>query len=267
MKRSGSLEFAQARIGARRGRCADEALWQRLETTRDLAGVLEIAHGGGLAPWVEGLAATAAPQAIEQQLQRRWVEQVHELADWMPPAWHDAVAWCAVLVELPRALHGARGQAAPAGLDADPQDRASPAGPAARSALAMERAALLEHAASEPGPLLDAWLAAWRRCAPAGGDRAEIERQFATCRARHVAALSSSGADAPTQRRALQARLVLLLRRATLQPLAAFVHLALLALEMQRLRAELVGRAAFPRRVPAPHAVRRAPLPASAAGP
>ena len=46
-------------------------------------------------------------------------------------------------------------------------------------------------------------------------------------------------------RRALQARLSLLLRRATLEPAAAFIHLALSALELERLRGELLGRKLF----------------------
>jgi hypothetical protein len=46
-------------------------------------------------------------------------------------------------------------------------------------------------------------------------------------------------------RRALQARLSLLLRRATLEPAAAFIHLALSALELERLRGELLVRKLF----------------------
>ena len=48
-------------------------------------------------------------------------------------------------------------------------------------------------------------------------------------------------------RRTLQARLALLLRRATLEPAAVFIHLALSALDWERLRAELLRRAWFPR--------------------
>jgi hypothetical protein len=45
---------------------------------------------------------------------------------------------------------------------------------------------------------------------------------------------------------------VALLRRALVEPVAAFAFLALQALEFERLRAELVARAVFPGRVPAP---------------
>jgi len=48
-------------------------------------------------------------------------------------------------------------------------------------------------------------------------------------------------------RRALAVRLSLLYRRATLDPAVAFIFLALSALDMERLRGELLRRALFPR--------------------
>jgi hypothetical protein len=47
-------------------------------------------------------------------------------------------------------------------------------------------------------------------------------------------------------RRALGSRLTHLYRRATLEPAVAFVFLALSALDMERLRGELLRRAIFP---------------------
>jgi hypothetical protein len=47
-------------------------------------------------------------------------------------------------------------------------------------------------------------------------------------------------------RRALEAQLTLLFRRAMLDPAVAFIFLALAALDLERLRGELVRRAAFP---------------------
>jgi hypothetical protein len=57
-------------------------------------------------------------------------------------------------------------------------------------------------------------------------------------------ATATPGSGTPL-RRALQARLSLLMRRATLEPAAAFIHLALSALELERLRGELLGRKLF----------------------
>jgi hypothetical protein len=48
-------------------------------------------------------------------------------------------------------------------------------------------------------------------------------------------------------RRALHARLTQLFRRATLEPAAAFIFLALSALDCERLRGEILRRVVFPR--------------------
>jgi hypothetical protein len=47
-------------------------------------------------------------------------------------------------------------------------------------------------------------------------------------------------------RRALSSRLIALYRRAMLDPAAVFIFLALSALDIERLRGELVRRAIFP---------------------
>ncbi len=47
-------------------------------------------------------------------------------------------------------------------------------------------------------------------------------------------------------RRTLQARLTLLFRRAMIDPAAAFIFLALAALDLERLRGEILRRVIFP---------------------
>ena len=71
--------------------------------------------------------------------------------------------------------------------------------------------------------------------------------------AQHASAFAAPQAlDGWALRRQLQLRLVLLLRRTLVEPVTAFVYLALSALECERLRGELVRRAAFPRSGVAP---------------
>ena len=53
--------------------------------------------------------------------------------------------------------------------------------------------------------------------------------------------------DGSALRRALHARLSRLFRRATLDPAAAFIFLAISALDFERLRGEILRRVAFPR--------------------
>jgi hypothetical protein len=242
---AGSLEFAHARLCARWGARPDEALWRRIEVTRDLGAVLDMAHASALAPWVEGLGTHAGLHEIELALRRRWRERVDEVAAWMPPAWRGAVAWCATLVDLPLLLHLARGGAAAPWMTRDQawrpllDERASP----------DARRALLTAARADPQQLMGTWIARWRARRPAAAAPSASEQRLLQLLERHAVAFGAAGTvDGWALRRELQSRLVALMRRAMLEPAEAFVHIALAALEGERLRGELVRRAAFPRR-------------------
>jgi hypothetical protein len=243
---AGSIEFAHARIWARHGQRPDEALWRRIETTREFAAVLELARGSALAGWLEGIAPGADVHAVEAALRRHWRERVAELASWMPPAWQAAIEWCGVLVDLPAVQHLARGAAPADWMAGDERLRAllegaAPGGDGLRALLAAARA--------EPARLLPLWQAEWQRRLPPAASRAGGIAALASLLAAHAAAFAAPQAiDGWALRRTLQGRLVLLLRRALIEPVAAFVYLALSALEFERLRGELLRRAAFPGR-------------------
>ena len=242
---AGSVEYAHARIWARHGARPDETLWRRIETTRDLGAVLDLARTGTLARWIEGIGPAAGVHAIEAALRRHWHERVAEVVAWMPPAWGDAIAWCGVLVELPAWQHLARGAPALPWMADDA--RLNPQAPAGSPlASAVE---LLQAARADPQNVLPLWLVEWRRRLPRTAGRGGIERRLLPLLAAHAAAFGAPQAvDGWALRRALRARLVLLLRRALVEPVTAFVYLALSALEFERLRGELVPRAAFPHR-------------------
>jgi hypothetical protein len=242
---AGSLEFAHARLCARWGARADESVWRRIEVTRELGAVLDIAHASALSHWVEGLGPRADVHDLELALRRHWRERVAEIARWMPPAWGAAVAWCATLVDLPLLQHLARGGAAPDWVTRDD---------AARSLL-DERAAsdaqrvLYDVARSDPRQLLPAWVAQWRARRPARAAPGAGERHLQRLLEQHAAAFAAPApSDGWALRSDLRARLAALRRRVMLEPAEAFVHLALAALEWERLRGELVRRAAFPHR-------------------
>lgn len=94
----------------------------------------------------------------------------------------------------------------------------------------------------------EAWAVRWRELWPARNceEEAALETVALEVRA-HFARFAVADIDeAWPMRAALQARLTGLFRRFTLTPAAAFAHLLLVALDLERLRAELVGRAAFP---------------------
>ena len=94
-------------------------------------------------------------------------------------------------------------------------------------------------------PLLEGWIAHWRRCwaNPDPGQTRALEG-FARLLRAHVAAMhgapdAGSGARADE---ALERRLVAGFRRHLLEPVSVYYHLALVTVDLARLRGELVRR-------------------------
>ena len=240
----GSLEYAHARLHARHGQRLDVAAWRRIEVMRDFAPLLELARNSALRPWLVGITADSTVHQVEAVLRGHWRALVDELASWMPAAWRPALAWCALLPDLALLQHLARGGEPAAWMEDDEDWRAlSAAQPAERAAmLAAGPASELAGAWTQPQSIGTAWLGAWQRRLPQPlGDADDSLGRLVRLLLEHRAAFAAAGANQGwLLRGALQARLSLLLRRAALQPAAAFVHLALCALDLERLRAELL---------------------------
>jgi len=247
----GSLEYAQARLNARHGQRLREADWHRVEVLRELGPLLELARGTALRSWLSGITAESSVHQVEATLRGHWRALVDEVSSWMPAPWQAAVAWCKVLPDLAPLQHLARGGEATPWMRQDRVWRElGAAAPQAREALLRAGPyAALAGAWSAPQTLAAAWLAEWQHRRPRGraGDDDALQ-PFG--RALHDHALAFAVA-APGQgwllRGSLRARLALLWRRATLEPAAAFIHLALSALDLERLRAELVRRVVYAR--------------------
>jgi hypothetical protein len=246
----GSLEFAQARLQSRHGQRSGEAAWQRLETTREFAALLEVARSSPLRPWLVGITTPGTSHQIEAVLRTHWRALVSEVAAWMPAAWQPALAWCAVLPDLPVLLHLARGGEPTAWMLDDPDYRGMCAVPPTEraAALAAGKFGALADAWSVPQSLASAWYAEWERLLPQASGSADdgLSQVVATLREHGAAFAAAPAGQGWLLRRSLQARLSLLLRRATLEPAAAFIHVALCALDFERLRGELLSRALFP---------------------
>ena len=247
MIRAGDLDYALARVAARFGERPGEAAWRSLTVIRGMPALLDVARSSPFRRWVAGIALAADPHAIETALRANRRALVDEVRLWMPAEWQAAIAWAGVLVELPVAQYLARGGAALPwmGDDAVFGDLAHDArAPGAGGPLAALAATW-----SEPDGLMRAWRAEWQRRIPAAvrSDRALLAA-FARVVAQHHAALADPAArDGVLPRRTLVSRLALLYRRAISDPAAAFIFLALSALDMERLRGELLRRAIFPR--------------------
>ncbi len=245
----GSLDYAQSRISARFGNRPDEVAWRRLEHVREFASLLDIARNSAFRVWIGGISEVSEPHEIEAILRARWRSHVDEVAGWVPAAWCPAVEWCAIVPDLPVVAYLARRHAALAWMRDDPifRDIADTDAGTCPAALGTGPLAPLVGGWDEPGRIAGLWRAEWERRAPRSGDRmllAEINRAMSA----HLTAFHDPAVkDGWPLRRALAARLTLLFRRSMLEPAAVFAYLALIALDLERLRGEFLRRAAFPK--------------------
>jgi hypothetical protein len=246
---TGACRFAypQARIQARYADLPGEDDWQRLAGARTLGIFLEEAREGALRSWVKGFSALSDAHDLERGLRAIWTDSVEEVALWVPGPWHPACSWLRWLPLLPLFAHAARGHALPDWMSQDlalhPLRGAD--GALDPKALSAAGAGVL---LVPPEGLADAWRAQWRRLWPACERRFLVNLERLAERVlRHAQSFAQSGRDgAWPLRRELRERLRLDFHRLELQPAAAFTFLALVALDLERLRAALMQRALFP---------------------
>ena len=255
-----SIEYAHARASARLGQRPDERLWLQLRARRRVAALLDAVRNSPAAPYVSGIDPRATPDGIEMAFRQQFRLRVDEAAQWAPDEWVAAVRWVRPLIDLPALVHLAAHPTLPAWMRIDPETAPYAAAtlPERHAALAAGPLAPLAPALSEPHDeaarphearrlhrVVAAWERHWRALWPAAGadDRANLDA-LVRLLVRHE---QDFGAlvpdDAPTARSALAARLSSLMRRAAAQPAALFAWLALLALDLERLRAEFLARA------------------------
>jgi hypothetical protein len=251
--RAGDLDYACARIAARYGARADPVAWRRVETVRDLAAMLDAARATALRPWTAGLSADAQPHASERVLRGHWRSLAREVATWMPEHWQAAVAWSALAPDLAALDFLRRGDAPPSWFLHDSL-YAGWSGRLGEADRAVAPPPALLASASDGAALLRSWCDEWRRRLPRSHEREAPQlARFTRLIARYAAEMRAAPpGDASPILRSLRERLEALYRRAMLEPTAAFAYLALAALDLARLRGEVVRRELFPRLAPAP---------------
>ncbi len=227
--------YAQARLQARHGRgpgAPDAPAWRALEASRTATQALAAARAGALAEWVDGLDDAGDAHAIESNLRARWRRHVDEVARWLPLRWQAAVRWFAALADLPRIAAAAAGDehrfAGP-----DPTARARALRDAGLAPFADAQATLDASAA------VAVWRAEWQRLAPAAEPL--VLRPAELLLPRLLGAGAARARNDAATRDALQR----LFRRQAGSAVAVTAHLALVALDLERLRGELVERCLF----------------------
>ena len=241
----GSLEYAQARLQSRHGQRATELQWQQLEigarvrwlarrrARRPAAPLGRGPHRAGQRARDRSRAACAL--ACGGGRNRRAGCRAHGTPRWPGARCCPSCRCCSTWRAAAHPKAGCSRIRAGASCARFPMASTT-------AVLARGPWRALASAWAAPDTLTHAWQAEWQRRLPQPLHDDDSLRLVMAAMQRHGAAFATAtpGSGTPL-RRALQARLVLLLRRATLEPAAAFIHLALSALELERLRGELLG--------------------------
>jgi hypothetical protein len=254
MNRIAKFAYAQARLQARHGARPDAATWRRLAGIGDLLHFLQTARTTPLRPWVLHFSAQTGVHAMELSLRAQFRHYIAQVASWQPGAWRNAVLWTQRLLDLPALQQLLMGQAAAPWMLEDPVLRpfATENLRARIERLQDSDCGSLVQAWQKGVPLLEGWQQQWLLLWPRiPGTVAAPLQQSVTRLQRHVGTLRPNGGSESSQRACeiLADKLVYEFRRHSHQPATAFLHLALVALDLQRLRAALVHRALFPERV------------------
>ncbi len=253
------FSYCQARLQARYATLPDAAEWQRLAGVRTLAAFLEEARLGPLRPWVKRLSATSDALVLERGLRALAAELADEAARWVPGPWRAAVAWTAWLPYLPVFEHladTARPERPPDWASADPRLRALVSDAGEPDPDALQRAGLrMLCDAPRPDQIPARWADEWRHRWPPDrrGWKHDLEAFTARLAAHLSAFRQADPADAWNLRQALRERLRLQFHQSMPAPVTVHIYLALILLDLERLRAELLRRALF---TPAPAAGR-----------
>ena len=238
--------YAQARLQARHGLLPQATVWQALEASRTAGHYLALARSGPMAEWIEGLDDASDTHRIERHLRARWRRHVDAVARWLPQRWQPAVRWFGTLSDLALIDALQRGGHASNWLHLDEHLATFQLPDPATRAQALRASGLAVFAAPDKrgleGDVVARWLDQWTRLLPPDADAPALLRQPAELLLpRMLDAGAARAANAESTRRAL----VRLFRRHAASAVAALAHLALVALDVERLRGGLAMRILF----------------------
>ncbi len=247
MSETARFRYAQARLQSRHGERADERVWRRLQSIGDLANYLQAVRQTTLSRWVTGLHSTHNSHAIEFTLRKHFRDYIDEVAHWLPTRWAVTLQLLKQVPDLPALQHLLTGEPAPAWMFDDPGLNAFTSGNQAARLEAMRDSELawLAEDRRQDRPVLDTWLDYWRSQWPdapglTGGLDYLVRLVQESIQTQRMAPATGDSRGEFAQ------ALAVAFRRFSFQPAAAVAHLGLIALDMEKLRGDLVSRQLYP---------------------
>ena len=245
-EQSAALALFQAKLQARHGERLTEDDWRALDTARSFDHYLDRARATPLRRFVDRLNASMTSHTIERLLGMAWRDYVAEVASWLEGDWQAAAQWVGYAPDLPTVAAILRDDVA--WLKDDARWWGSPRVKRHNGWRIWKNRHLrrswrrrIAPASSPTGRRIGEFCG--RRSAKPTPERTELTRIAAA----HLTQLTASqppDTSAP-HRLELAKHLTHLFRRHAASPVAVFSHLALIALDLERLRGGLVRRRLF----------------------
>jgi hypothetical protein len=241
--------YVQARLQARHGERLHEGDWRALEATRAVDQYIERSRSTSLRRFTDHLNAKMSSHTMEGMLRMAWRSYVAEIAGWVVPTWKPAVEWVAHVPELPVIDVVLKGKA-PGWTGSDPVFGALAEGDPQQQVPSRRNLRLvpLYPARVSDELLAQRWLTHWRSLWPQHrGPDYEWLAKLSDAVKDHVQRLDQAGIrdTSSPYRHDLAHHLTRIFRRRSGTPVAVFCHLALVALDLERLRGGLVRRQLF----------------------
>lgn len=249
MNNSAHFAYVQARLQARHGVRPNELEWRRLHSIGDLGNYIQVAQKGALNQWVVGMNVNTTAHEIELTLRERYRAYIDELSNWLGHDWHAAVLWTKRLVDLPALNHLLSGLPAQNWMHDDPELK-----PFIQSNENLRNEAFLNsdcagfvQARQNQLRFTDVWFSEFQKLCPVNIARqAGFQRLWKAFSNRIQTQCDLPDESTAIARDSLEEELIASFRRYSSTPPALFIHLALIALDMEKLRGGLVHRSLFP---------------------
>ncbi len=239
--------YAQTRLQARHALRPGEAVWQRLASAGDFANYLAAARRTPLLPWIEGIQSAETSHALESHLRQQFRRYIDDVAHWLPIEWRPSVHWMGQLPDLPALQFLLETESAPAWMhdEADLSQFTSDNKSALPETRLGPEYVYLGKAWQEGIPLYEAWFEQWQRLWPAKTGLRNGLIHIGRLVRQYLLNEQATALPANDRLNTLAVELNAAFRRYSFKPAAACAHLGLVALDLERLRGELVQRALF----------------------
>lgn len=242
------MAYAQVRMLSRYGERADASVWIKLHTIDDLGSYLQTAQQTPLRPWVLGLSSSHSSHDLELALRQKYRHHVDEVAGWMPANWQKPVQWIKRLVDLPVLQYLGSGGEPLNWMRSDPAISDFTVDDPLVRLQAIRQAGSRAMADSwlQSGSMLSGWLSQWNSIRPRSinFDRGlqsleQLLHQQMQLQTQHP------GLALPSDYEIILDQLRLIFRRYAFQPAAACAYLVIVAIDLHRLRSDLMQRLYF----------------------